>query len=343
MTSKKIEHLRAARSWADPQSNAAPISADALSDIVYVIDIDEQKNVFVNKAVGMNLGYSEAEIAELGSDLFPALIHPDDLPAVGVHYERLAKMPDGMPLTIEYRCRHNNGHWLWMRSSDAVFERTDDGAPKLIVGSAVDITPLKEREDTIALLNTELAHRVQNLFAICLSMIRLARRSKAPLDETLDDLERRMSVLGRLHSRVRLARDDDPIPLHALIGDFFGEMDVHGQVSLKLTPVEVPARLVTTVSVILYELSSGLLGAGDASNFATLTTGPTDNNEIELRWTQPRTADEIPAFLRDEGQRLLEFAALTMGGSLSSSSDPEHHEVTLRLPKNHTTFRQGVN
>jgi PAS domain S-box-containing protein len=53
-------------------------------------------------------------------------------------------MADGEIIELEYRMRQQNGEWRWLRSLDTVFERTPDGKPKLLLGTAIDITERKQ-------------------------------------------------------------------------------------------------------------------------------------------------------------------------------------------------------
>ena len=130
---------------ANMKPNIAPPSTSALADIVYVVDVVEGRNVFINRSVETVLMYSAEEIAELGSDLFPSIIHPDDLPRVGAHHGSMSTLADGESRTIDYRVRRKDGKYLWYRSTDSVYRRDPDGTLRMIVGSAVDISPLMER------------------------------------------------------------------------------------------------------------------------------------------------------------------------------------------------------
>ena len=76
----------------------------------------------------------------------PTLLHPDDVAVVGEHLRRYVTAADGEVMEIEYRMGHKDGSWHWFLSRDLVFNRTIDGWPQQIVGTATDITDRKQTE-----------------------------------------------------------------------------------------------------------------------------------------------------------------------------------------------------
>jgi diguanylate cyclase (GGDEF)-like protein len=82
------------------------------------------------------------------STAMQALIHPDDRPHV---LSRLADALTGRtPLyEAEYRVRHADGSWPWLRSRGRVVERGADGRALRLVGTAEDITWRKAAEDRL--------------------------------------------------------------------------------------------------------------------------------------------------------------------------------------------------
>lgn len=120
--------------------------AESSLAILYIYDLVDNRNVYVNAQIEAILGYSPAEVQAMGSDLFPALIHPDDLPEQWVSYQRCFSLKDGEMLETEYRMRHKQGEYRWLLSRDRIFSRTESGAPWQILGVAIDITRLKQAE-----------------------------------------------------------------------------------------------------------------------------------------------------------------------------------------------------
>ncbi|MBD1909682.1 GAF domain-containing protein [Leptolyngbya sp. FACHB-8] len=120
--------------------------AESTLAILYIYDLEENRNVYVNHQIEAVLGYSPAEIQSLGSGLFPTLLHPEDRPRMAGNFQRCSTLQDGDVLEIEYRMRHKAGEYRWLLGRDRVLNRTEDGSPRQMLGVATDITILKETQ-----------------------------------------------------------------------------------------------------------------------------------------------------------------------------------------------------
>lgn len=118
---------------------------DLTPTILYIYDLEQQRNVFVNRQVELMLGYTAADI-QAGRALFQQIIHPADWPRFETRFDRLAHSTDGHMIETEYRLRHADGHWRWISTRDTVFTRRRDGSPRQILGAVLDITERKEAE-----------------------------------------------------------------------------------------------------------------------------------------------------------------------------------------------------
>jgi PAS domain S-box-containing protein len=120
--------------------------AEASPNILYLYDLQEQRNVYVNREIGSILGYTPDEIQAMGSSLFANLIHPDDLKRLASYHTQIYAAQDGEILEFEYRMRHVNGEWRWLYGRDAVFKRDPHGHVIQTIGTAQDITERKRLE-----------------------------------------------------------------------------------------------------------------------------------------------------------------------------------------------------
>ncbi|WP_228056630.1 diguanylate cyclase [Microcoleus sp. LEGE 07076] len=123
--------------------------ADAAPYLLYINDLTEQRNVYVNGQAFKLLGYHPEEILQMETALFSSLVYPEDLEKVSVHLQKFPKVQDGSILELEYRLKHRSGEWRWFRCRDQVFARTASGDPKQIFGTAQDITEYKRAEETL--------------------------------------------------------------------------------------------------------------------------------------------------------------------------------------------------
>lgn len=120
--------------------------ADSSPTLLYLYDLKLQRSIYVNQALTKILGYTQAEIYDLGESLFPTLMHPDDLARLPDNRQYFKQAAEGETIEFEYRLRHKNGEWRWLHSWDAIFKRTATGEPQQILGTAIDITALKQTE-----------------------------------------------------------------------------------------------------------------------------------------------------------------------------------------------------
>jgi PAS domain S-box-containing protein len=151
------ERQRAETSLQDSQRFIQRI-ADASPNILYVYDIQEQRNIYVNHQIYKTLGYSPADIQSMGDDFFMNLMHPEDLLRVPSQYAKIASGQDDEAFEFQYRMKHANGQWRWLNSRDVVFNRDANGRVKQTIGTAEDITERKrleqEKSQLIALLES---------------------------------------------------------------------------------------------------------------------------------------------------------------------------------------------
>jgi PAS domain S-box-containing protein len=130
--------------------------ADTTPNILYIFDIREHTLVYSNRELTLMLGYTLEDIQELGEELYEKLIHPDDLPKVYEHLERLGTAADNDISEIEFRVKDINGKWHWLSNRNIVFSRTDEGLTREILGTSRDISDYK-------LTNEKLEHSVKQL------------------------------------------------------------------------------------------------------------------------------------------------------------------------------------
>jgi PAS domain S-box-containing protein len=136
------EEIREARHFAES-------IAEQSTSLIYIFDIEKNENVYANRNVAQFLGYSSAQLSEMGENILPAIIHPEDLPRIGQQHARFAEVMDSRILDIEYRIRHAGGEWRWHWARQTVFKRGPNGAATQILGTAQDITERKQAEQEL--------------------------------------------------------------------------------------------------------------------------------------------------------------------------------------------------
>ncbi|HSF76222.1 MAG TPA: PAS domain S-box protein, partial [Microcoleus sp.] len=124
--------------------------ANTSPNLLFVYDETEQRNVYSNREITDTLGYTRAEVENMGSNLLPTIIHPDDLAKFPGYFQQLENAPDGEVIEYEYRVRDKQNCLHWLVSRNIVFSRTEEGKIKQRLGAATDITERKIAEQALA-------------------------------------------------------------------------------------------------------------------------------------------------------------------------------------------------
>jgi diguanylate cyclase (GGDEF)-like protein/PAS domain S-box-containing protein len=127
--------------------------ADYSPQILYIFDPINYTNIYINRQSLEILGYHPDEFLAGGTWFFLDILHPNDQEAIVKNRTFWHKAKDQEILTVEYRMRHKNGNWVWLRSQEVVFARDEQGRVTKILGTAQNITSQKEIE--IALRESE--------------------------------------------------------------------------------------------------------------------------------------------------------------------------------------------
>lgn len=114
--------------------------------IIYIYDLQERRNVYVNQEVEQVLGYTPQEIQAFGDRLIEELIHPEDLPSLIRNMKHLVNNHADTLMESIYRMRCKDGTYRWLLSRERVFLWDSQGRVKQIIGVATDITQLKTTE-----------------------------------------------------------------------------------------------------------------------------------------------------------------------------------------------------
>ncbi|MEG3937080.1 PAS domain S-box protein [Microcoleus sp. S36b_A3] len=163
--------------------------ADATPGILYLYDLEEQRNIYSNNSLLALLGYTFDDIIAMESSMIPQLIHPEDLLLIVKHHASLVEVEDGEIREIEYRMRAADGQFLWLQSRDTIFSRNADGQGKVIIGFSLDITTRKQAEEALRQSEARERQRAGELESALQSL----RSTQAQLVQT-----EKMSSLGQL-------------------------------------------------------------------------------------------------------------------------------------------------
>jgi PAS domain S-box-containing protein len=123
--------------------------AATMPGMLYVYDLIEQRNIYSNRHSLELVGYTPEQLEELGTDITPTIVHPDDVPRAMAYQAQFNTALPGEVLEIEYRVQQANGEWCWLLSQSTVFNTTSAGDVRQILGVSIDITDRKLAEEKL--------------------------------------------------------------------------------------------------------------------------------------------------------------------------------------------------
>jgi len=181
-------------------------------NLIYIYDLEEHCNVYANRDILSFLGYTPLEILDLGPELFRNILHPDDTDQIARHQEQLANAKEDYVLEVNFRMRHSDGGWRWVRSRDIPFMRDADGKVIQILGAAEDITARKKAEDALCRANRQLnlmggITRRDILYKVMALHGYLGMAKKKSTDPGLDEIFNKMeSAVRTIGSQIEFTR-----------------------------------------------------------------------------------------------------------------------------------------
>ncbi len=106
-------------------------------------------------------GRSLDEVHGFTREAWRDLVHPEDF-ARSVSMLKQHFAGELQQYSNEYRIRHREGHWIWVRDRGRLLTRTEDGRPEWMFGTQVDTTESRLQQESIR-RNEELLSRVSEL------------------------------------------------------------------------------------------------------------------------------------------------------------------------------------
>jgi PAS domain S-box-containing protein len=101
--------------------------------------------VTLNECWAAIIGYTLEELQPISIDTWLDRTHPDDLPEskelLKAHWKRETEQ-----YICTSRVKHKNGNWIWIHSTGQVVEWFEDGQPKRMVGTHLDINESRNTE-----------------------------------------------------------------------------------------------------------------------------------------------------------------------------------------------------
>ncbi|MCA8832072.1 PAS domain-containing hybrid sensor histidine kinase/response regulator [Hymenobacter pini] len=146
------EQLHQSRLFVERITNTTP-------NLIYIYDVDTQTNVYCNRFVETMLGYTAADLQQMGGSMIHTLTSETEGQRLRQHFEEVTHCQDDEVRHLEYSLYHRSGSIRWLRISNTPFARNEQGRVTQIVGSAEDITRWKIADEQRRSANRRLAEQ----------------------------------------------------------------------------------------------------------------------------------------------------------------------------------------
>jgi PAS domain S-box-containing protein len=309
--------------------------------ILYVFDLEKMENIWANRSLFDHLGYTDHEVQAMGSSILQALMHPEDFARYPAHFTHLISLDSSQTSKFEYRMRHKAGHWVWLHSHEAPYAWSDDGNVSQIIGSAHDISDIKNAAAEVELISSELKHRVSNIFAVVSALVSMTGRRNPDAGHVFEGLTARLGALATAHQLAFQMSKDTDVDARTLLEQALAPYLQLSTVSIAADGVSVPAGAVSPIALIVHELATNavkygaLRSAEGRLDIALNQTG----DEVVMRWREtcvPPIETAKPTEVGDGaegfGSRMIDLSVRQIHGSLLRELGPDGISVTLTLP-----------
>ena len=179
---------------------------DNIPDVVWSATLDSQ-TTFLSSKVESILGYTAEEVTST-PDFWMDSIHPDDKLLVESNFASVREK--GVAYDHQYRIRHRDGSWRWVRSHATRTTQADGSVT--VDGILSDITQLKRLEDqmrqvqkleAVGQLTGGVAHDFNNILAAIIAYASFLTTDLAEHDPRRDDAQQILDSARRGASLTR--------------------------------------------------------------------------------------------------------------------------------------------
>jgi len=205
-----------------------------------------------------------------------------------------------------------------------------------LVSAQAHIRDLKEANAKTELVAGELNHRIKNLFAIVLSIVRNTGRTETDVKTANDKIQNRIMALSQAHELTISRRGTEQADLQSLVQKVL-EPYVSDKNTLVVSgdSVGVTADKITPLGLILHELTTNAVKYGawidDVTGTIQINIKRLSQDSASLTWTEsggPEIINDVTS-KKGFGSRMIHLSASQLGGSIETHYRPEGLFVQL--------------
>ncbi len=204
---------------------------------------------------------------------------------------------------------------------------------------AAQASALAEARDRADLLARELNHRVKNMFAVILAIVRMSARDAPEAKPVVERIAERIHALLIAHDVTQGTADSSAGSLQALVETTLAPYRSERMRALISGPdIALPAKQITPLGLVLHELTTNAVkyGAWASDGLLTVEWG-INGPALELRWGEecPMAGGEPET--KGFGSMLMQSAARQLGGTIERNFTSGGLQVQIHFPINSNT------
>lgn len=306
------------------------IVAESIPDIVWSADAEGRHDYF-NRRWHEFTGVAPDDTRP---ESWAGLVHPADERRVMEAWTACLKT--GEPYSIDYRFRHHDGRYRWLRVQAKPLGNAQ-GAIVRWYGTSTDIDDAKQLEAEREVVAGELDHRIGNLFALVNGLVNVSIREGGTVPDVADTIRGRLRALHEAHGLIRRGNAGGATSMIGLLRTLLRPYDDGGggRISVSGDDVQIAATAVTPLALIFHELTTNAVkyGALRDDGGVLRVTLSRRGDRLSIDWKEefpsPSPVSEGAGF----GSRL--FKAVVEGqlhGAAVRLSTPQGLAIDMDLP-----------
>ena len=193
---------------------------------------------------------------------------------------------------------------------------------------------LAEARDRADLLAGELNHRVKNLFAVVLAIVRMSGKDTPEAKPVVDRIADRIHALLTAH-QVTQGTPENPVASLRLLVETTVKpyLSADRRIEIDGPEVELPAKQVTPLGLVLHELTTNAVKYGCWAKGGLLrVVWRREQGELLLDWIEDCSGPGGEPEGKGFGSLLMTSAARQLRGSIERTFAPEGVRVAIRIP-----------
>lgn len=201
---------------------------------------------------------------------------------------------------------------------------------------AAQAAQLAEARDRADLLARELNHRVKNLFAVVLAIVKLSARDAPEAKPVTDGIAERIMALLKAHDVSQGELDKPTVSLAALVETSLAPYRSEDLTASIAGPeVILHARTITPLGLVLHEMTTNAVKYGGWSRpgGTIVVDWMREGENIVLTWREAGAPIQEAPRRQGFGSMLMTSSARQLGGKIERDFAEEGAIITIRFPE----------